>query len=154
MFWFKKINSLALSLSSVTLNLICTILHLDCCCCCSCCSCYIFLSPVSIRRYLLEDPHPFHCNKYFVFGRILTCLRVVSNPMVPVGLSELLSTEFAASLKPPTINVNDRKASYPRTQNVSRVRVEPRSCCQVRRKKRRICRFGHVSTGIITSKLE
>ena len=55
--------------------------------------------------------------------------------IVPVDFYEKLSTEFAAYLKPPSIEVNRCRASYPRTQQHDQgagLQVEPRSCNQER----------------------
>ena len=82
---------------------------------------------------LVDDPHTFHCNGFFVIGGIrCSCFSSsfqlgVSN--VPVVFFEFLSTEFAACLKPASRN-NHRKEEIPLIQernNVTRVPVEPRS---------------------------
>ena len=52
--------------------------------CCYCCSCSAYLSSchrtVSDSK-LLDDPHTFHFNDYFVIGGIRTCLGVSNDPM-------------------------------------------------------------------------
>ena len=78
----------------------------------------IYLSDAENRQTLniLDDPHTFHCDSYFVFGgiRLHSCLEGDSN-LVPVDFFELLSTEFTAWSKPPSGD-NCRNAFYPRTQ--------------------------------------
>ena len=61
---------------------------------------------------LVDDPHTFHCNGFFVIGGIrCSCFSSsfqlgVSN--VPVVFFEFLSTEFAACLKPASRNNHQR----------------------------------------------
>ena len=40
---------------------------------------FILLSPDSVKRQLLSDAHPFHCDNKLVFGEIRTCLEVSSD---------------------------------------------------------------------------
>ena len=80
---------------------------------------------------LLDHPHTFHYNDYLVIGGIRTCLGVSNHPIV--NFFEFLSNEFAACSKPPSRD-NDRKASYPKRNNLTRMKVEPRSFDQGRRK--------------------
>ena len=75
---------------------------------------FILRSQDSFRRQQLDDTHIFHCDIYFVFGGIRTCLGVSSDPMFQWN-SKIFSIEFAARSKPPSRD-NHRKAFYPRTQ--------------------------------------
>ena len=64
---------------------------------------------------LLDDPHTFRYNDYFVDWRNPHLLRSFRRSNVPVDFFEFLSAEFAACPKSPSRD-NHRKASYPRTQ--------------------------------------
>ena len=59
--------------------------------------------------------------------RNLTCLGVSSDPMFLWISSKFFSTDFGACSQPSNRD-NDRKASYPRTQQPGQVLDEPRSC--------------------------
>ena len=37
----------------------------------------------NVRRLLLDDPHTFYCDDYFVLGEVHMHLRVFSNRMIP-----------------------------------------------------------------------
>ena len=82
------------------------------------CYCSAYLSSchrTSSDANLLDDPHTFHYNNYFVIRGIRTCLGVSNDPMFLCFFFEFLSTEFAACSKLLSRD-NHRKASYPRTQ--------------------------------------
>ena len=64
---------------------------------------------------LLDDPHTFHYQNYFVIGGIHSYIGVSNKSNVPVDFFEFLSTEFAACLKPSSRD-NHREASYPKMQ--------------------------------------
>ena len=86
----------------------------DNCCCCCCCRAYLsFCHRRASDANLLDDPHTFHYQDYFVIGGIRTCLGVSDD--VLVNFFEFLSTEFAACSEPLS-RYNHRKAFYPRTQ--------------------------------------
>ena len=95
------------------------------------CCCYLSVtrprvSLCSVR--LLDDRHTFNCNDYFVLGGIRTCLGV---SIVPVDFFEFLSTEFAVRSKPQAEIIIVKRLVQERN-NVTRVRVQPRSCDQGR----------------------
>ena len=52
------------------------------CCCCCCCSAYLSsCHRTASDANLLDDPHTFHYQDYFVIGGIRTCLGVSDDPM-------------------------------------------------------------------------
>ena len=51
------------------------------CCCCCCCSAYLSsCHRTAPDTNLLDDPHTFHYQDYFVIGGIRTCLGVSDDP--------------------------------------------------------------------------
>ena len=102
-----------------------------CCCCCGAylSSCHRTASDAN----LLDDPHTFHYQDYFVIGGIRTCLGVSDDPMFlwissnSCPLNLLLVRSHQAEI----IIV---KCLIQARNSVTRVRVEPRSFDQSRRK--------------------
>ena len=99
---------------------------INCCCCCCCCvahlsSCHRTASDAN----LLDDPHAFHYNDYFVIGGIRTCLGVFGDPMFPwifsnsCPLNLLLVRNHQAEIIIVKRLIQGRN-------NVTRMRVEPR----------------------------
>ena len=106
-----------------------------CCCCCCCCSAYLSsCHRTASDANLLDDPHTFHCQDYFVIGGIRTCLGVSDDPMFlwissnSCPLNLLLVRSHQAEI------IIVKRLTQGRN-NVTRVRVEPRSFDQGRRKK-------------------
>ena len=103
----------------------------DCCCCCSAylSSCHQTASDAN----LLDDPHTFHYNDYFVIGGIRTCLEVSDDPMLlwissnSCPLNLLLVRSHQTEIIIVKRLIQERK-------NVNRVWVEPRpfdqGCCK------------------------
>ena len=103
-------------------------------CCCCCCSAYISsCHRIASDANLLDDPHTFHYQDYFVIGRIRTCLGVSDDPMFlwifsnfcPLNLLLVRSHQAEIIIVKRLIQVRN---------NVTRVRVEPRSFDQGRHK--------------------
>ena len=99
-----------------------------------CCCCSAYLSSchrTSSDANLLDDPHPFHYNNYFVIGGIRTCLGVSDDPMFlwlssnSCPLNLLLVRSHVAELIIVKRLIQGRN-------NETRVRVEPRSFDQGR----------------------
>ena len=103
-----------------------------CCCCCSAylSSCHRTASDAN----LLDDPHTFCCNDYFVIGGIRTCLVASDDSMFPwissnsCPLNLLLDRSHQAEI------IIVKHLIQGRNSSVTRVRVEPRSFDQGRRK--------------------
>ena len=106
----------------------CTVL---CCCCCGAylSSCHQTASDTN----LLDDPHTFHYQDYFAIGGIRTCLGVSDGPMFlwissnSCPLNLLLVRSHQAEIIIVKRLIQGRNS-------VTRVRVEPRSFDQGRRK--------------------
>ena len=103
---------------------------------CSCSCCYAYLSSchrTALDANLLDDPHTFHYQDYFVIGGIRTCLEVSDDPMFlwissnSCPLNLLLVWSHQAEIIIVKCLIQGRN-------NVTRVRVEPRSFDQGRRK--------------------
>ena len=104
------------------------------CCCCCCCSAYLSsCHRTASDAKLLDDPHTFHCQDYFVIGGIRTCLAVSVDPMFlwissnSCPLNLLLVRSHQAEIIIVKRLIQGRN-------NVTSVRVEPRSFDQGRRK--------------------
>ena len=106
------------------------------CCCCCCCCCSVYLSScqrTASDANLLDGPHTFHYNDYFVLGGIRTCLGVSDDPMFlwissnSCPLNLLLVRSHQAEI----IVV---KRLIQGCNNVTRVGVEPTPFDQGRRK--------------------
>ena len=104
------------------------------CFCCCCCSAYLSsCHRTASDANLLDDPHTFHYQDYIVIGRIRTCLGVsddamflwISSNSCPLNL--LLVRSHQAEIIIVKRLIQGRN-------NVTRVRVEPRSFDQGRRK--------------------
>ena len=103
----------------------------NCCCCCGAylSSCHRTASDAN----LLDDPHTFHYQDYFVIGGIRTCLGVSDDPMFlwissnSCPLNLLLVRSHQAEIIIVKRLIQGRNS-------VTRVRVEPRSFDQGRRK--------------------
>ena len=102
-----------------------------CCCCCS-----VYLSSchrTASDANLLDDSHTFHYQDYFVIGGIRTCLEVfidqmflwISSSSCPLNLLLVRSHQAEVIIV---------KRFIQGRNNVTRVRVEPRSFDQSRRK--------------------
>ena len=105
----------------------------DCCCCC-CCSAYLSsCHRTASDANLLDDPHTFHHQDYFVIGGIRTCLGVSDDPMFlwissnSCPLNLLLVRSHQAEIIIVKRLIQGRNS-------VTKVRVEPRSFDQGRRK--------------------
>ena len=103
---------------------------------CCCCFCSAYLSSchrTASDANLLDDPHTFHYQDYFVIGGIRTCLGVSDDPMFlwissnSCPLNLLLVRSHQAEIIIVKRLIQGRN-------NVTRVRVEPRSFDQGRRK--------------------
>ena len=101
-----------------------------------CCCCSANLSPchwTASDANLLNDLHTFHYQDYFVIGGIRICLRVSDDPKFlwissnSCPLNLLLVQSHQAEIIIVKRLIQGRN-------NVTRVRVEPRSCDQGRRK--------------------
>ena len=102
-------------------------------CCCCCCSEYLFsCHRTASDANLLDDPHTFHDNDYFVIGGIRTCLGVSDDPMFLTISSNScpLTLQLARSHRAEIIIV---KRPIQGRNSVTRVRVQPRSFDQGRR---------------------
>ena len=104
------------------------------CGCCCCCSAYLSsCHRTASDAKLLDDPHAFHHQDYFVIGGIRTCLGVSDDPMFlwissnSYPLNLLLVRSHQAEIIIVKRLIQGRN-------NVTRVRVEPRSFDQGRRK--------------------
>ena len=69
---------------------------------------FVLLSPDSVRRWLLDDPHTFHCNDYLVIEEIRTC-------QYCGGFLRIL-VHWICCLLEATNRENHCNPSYPRTQ--------------------------------------
>ena len=103
-------------------------------CCCCCCGAYLSsCHRTASDANLLDDPHTFHYQDYFVIGRIRTCLGVSDDPMFlwissnSCPLNLLLVRSHQAEIIIVKRLIQGRNS-------VTRVRVEPRSFDQGRRK--------------------
>ena len=87
------------------------------------------------RRWfqLLDDPHTFHCSDYFVIGGIRTCLGVSSDPMF-LWISSNSCPLNSVLIRSHQTEIIIVKRLIQGRNNVTRVRVEPRSSTQGRRK--------------------
>ena len=121
-----------------------------------CCCCGAYLSSchrTASDSNLLDDPHTFHYQDYFVIGRIRTCLRVSDDPMFlwissnSCPLNLLLVRSHQAEI----IIV---KSLIQGRNSVTRVRVEPRSFDQGRRKYDAFTYSALLPTGISLSGFE
>ena len=101
-----------------------------------CCCCSTYLSSclrTASNANLLDEPHTFHYQDYFVIGGIHTCLRVFDDPMfLWISLNSCpLNLLLVRSHQAEIIIV---KRLIQGRSNVTRVRVEPRSfdqgCCK------------------------
>ena len=104
------------------------------CCCCCCCGAYLSsCHRTASDANLLDDPHTFHYQDYFVIGGIRTCLGVSDDPMFlwissnSCPLNLLLVRSHRAEIIIVKRLIQGRNS-------VTRVRVEPRSFDQGRRK--------------------
>ena len=115
-------------------------IRLDCylllnyCCCCCCCGAYLSsCHRTASDANLLDDPHTFHYQVYFVIGGIRTCLGVSDDPMFlwissnSCPLNLLLVRSHQAEIIIVKRLIQGRNS-------VTRVRVEPGSFDQGRRK--------------------
>ena len=86
-----------------------------------------------VTGQLLDDPHTFHCIDYFVIGGIRTCLGVSDDPMFQwISLNSCpLSLQLVQSHQAEIIIVTRLIQGR---NSVTRVRVEPASFDQSRRK--------------------
>ena len=82
---------------------------------------------------MLDVPRFFHCNDYFVGGKIGTCLGVSDDPM----FQWISSNYYALNLllvRSHQVEIIIVKRLIQGRNNMTGVRVEPRSCHQGRRK--------------------
>ena len=103
-------------------------------CCCCCCSAYLSsCHRTASDANLLDDPHTFHYQDYFVIGGIRTCLGISDDPMFlwissnSCPLNLLLVRSHQAEI------IIVKRLTQGRN-SVTRVLVEPRSFDQDRRK--------------------
>ena len=83
-----------------------------------CCGAYLSSCHRTVSdANLLDDPHTFHYQDYFVIGGIRTCLGVFDDPVFLWICSNScpLNLLLVQCSKPPSRD-NHRKVSYPRTQ--------------------------------------
>ena len=100
----------------------------SCCCSAYLSSCHGTASDAN----LLDDPHTFHFNDYFVIGGIYSCLAVSDDPMfLWISNSRPLNLLLVGIYQAEIIIV---KRHIQGRNSVTRVRVEPRSFDQGRRK--------------------
>ena len=111
-----------------------TVLYLHTTTSCYCCSAYLSSCyRTASDANLLDDPYTFHCVDYFVIGEIRTCLKVSDHPMFlwissnSCPLNLLLVRSHQAEIIIVKRLIQGRNS-------VTRVRVEPRSIDQGRRK--------------------
>ena len=101
---------------------------------CCCWSSYLsFCHWTTSDANLLDDPHTFHYNDYFVIGGIRTCSGVSNNPM----FLWISSNSFPPNLllvRSHQAEIIIVKRLIQGRNNVTRVQVEPRSFDQGRRK--------------------
>ena len=103
-------------------------------CCCCCCSAYLSsCHRTASDANLLDDPHTFHYQDYFVIGGIRTCLGVSDDPkfLLISSNSCALNLLLVRSHQAEIIIV---KRLIQERNSVTRVRVEPRSFDQGCRK--------------------
>ena len=98
--------------------------------CCCCCSAYLSSChrPASDTN-LLDDQHTSYCIDYFVLGGIRTCVVVSNDPMIPWISSN------SCPLNLLLIQSHQAEIIIQGRNSVTRVRVEPKSFDQGRRKK-------------------
>ena len=116
----------------------------NCCCCAYLSSCHRTASDAN----LLDDPHTFQSNDYFVIGGIRTCLGVSSYPMFLLisSNSRPLHLLLVRSHQAEIIIV---KRLIQECNNVTRVRVEPRPFDQDRSKKQGLYPVGHAADQLL-----
>ena len=108
------------------------VLHIPYICCC--CSAYLSsCHRTASDANLFDDPHTFHCNDYFVIGVICTCFGVFDDPMFQWISSYSCPLNLLHVRSHPVDIIIVKRLIQGRT-NVTRVRVEPRSFDQGRRK--------------------
>ena len=97
--------------------------------------CCIFFSLLqdSGKRKLLDDPYTFHCDNYFGFGGIRSCLSVSYDPMLAWIHSNSCPINFLL-LQSHQAEIAIVKHLIQGPNNLTKVQVEPRSCDQNRRR--------------------
>ena len=100
-----------------------------CCCSAYLASCHRTASDAN----LLDDPHTFHYQNYFVIGGIRTCL-VVSDDQMFLWISSNSCPLNLLLVRSHQAEIIIVKRLIQGRNSVTRVRVEPRSFNQVRRK--------------------
>ena len=90
----------------------------------------VHIYPVTGQRQtltylLLDDPHTFHCNDYYVIGGICTCLGVFDNPMF-LRISSNFCPLNLLLVRSRQAEVVIVKRLIQGRNNVTRVWVEPR----------------------------
>ena len=95
------------------------------------CYCYsAYLSSchrIASDANLLDDPHAFHCNDYFVIGGIRTCLGISDDQMFLWISSNSFSLNLLLVRSHQAEIIIENRLIQGRN-NVTRVRVELRSC--------------------------
>ena len=87
------------------------------------------LSPYSVGHLILDDPRASHYNDFFVVGGIRTCLGVSSDPMLLWVSSNSCPLNLLLVRSHQTEVIIVKYLAQGRN-NVTRVRVKPRSCDQ------------------------
>ena len=111
-------------------------LSINFCNCLNCCCCSAYFSSchrTASDANLLDDPHTFHYNDYFVIGGIRTCLEV-SNDRMFLWISSNSCPLNLLLVRSHHAEIIIVKRLIEGRNNVTRVRVEPRPFDQGRRK--------------------
>ena len=112
-------------------------------CCFCCCSAYLSsCHRTASGANLLDDSHTFHYQDYFVIGGIRTCLGVSDDPMF-LWISSNFCQLNLLLVRSHQAEIIIVKHLIQGRNDVTRVRVEPRSFDRDRRKKRRLYPLGH-----------
>ena len=112
----------------------CCSANLNYCICCCCCGAYLSsCHRTASDANLLDDPHTFHYQDYFVIGGIRTCSGVSDDPMF-VWISSNSCPLNLLLVRSHQAEIIIVKRLIQGRNNVTRVRVEPRSFDQGRRK--------------------
>ena len=119
---------------AVDMSHIAAICHIAVDICCCCCSAYLSsCHRTASGANLLDDPHSFHYNDYFVIGGIRTCLGVSDDPMF-LWLSSNSCPLNLLLVRSHQAEIIIVKRLIQGRNNMTRVRVEPRPFDQGRRK--------------------
>ena len=117
------------------------------CCCCSCCSAYLSSCHwTASDTNLLDYPHTFHYQDYFVIGGIRTCLEIYKDLMF-LWISSNSSPLNLLLVRSHQAKIIIVKRLIQEHNNVTRVWVESRSFDQDCRKKDTFTHSPHYQLG-------